>query len=386
MKRCFALVLSLAMLLAGCAGSPASPSVPSSTPSSQLASNAPSQAEPADSFPTVTDHDGVEVTLPGSIDRIVVGNIHPMASVLSLFLGSAEKIVGIHPVAMSAAANGVMGEIFPELLTADTSFMKGSELNVEQLLKLEPDVVLLQAGQSELRSQIENAGIPVIAFGVGTWNYNIIETYENWIALLSQIFPANDKMAEVTAYSKQVLETVQGRVQNIPEEERAKVLFLFQYDETQMVASGRKFFGQYWCESSGAVNVAGEIETGQAAITMEQVYSWQPDHIFITNFTNTQPADLYGNTIGADDWSLVKAVQEQQVHKMPLGSFRSYSVSADMPVTLLWVAQTIYPELFADVDINTEIKDFYQRIYGVSLTDAQVDAMFHPSGDVANGM
>ena len=382
MKRIFSILMAAMMLLSGCAGT-ANESEQSQEPSNSETAEA---LEQTPEGRTVVDHDGIEVDIPEQIDRIAVGNIGPMASVLTLFLGSGESIVGMSPMSMSAAENGILGELFPELLDADTSFLQGSNINVEKLLTLEPDLVLIQSGQSEARTQLENAGLTVVAFGVGTFKYDIINTYEAWIDLLSQIFPANDKMEEVTAYSKEVLELVQSRVSDIPEAERKRALFLFQYDETQMVASGRNFFGQYWCESAGAVNVAQDIEAGQATITMEQVYEWQPDVIFITNFTNTKPADLYANAVGSDDWSLVKAVQEQQVYKMPLGSFRTYSVSADMPVTLLWVAKTIYPDLFSDIDTDAEVKDFYQRIYGVTLTDEQVAAMYDPQGDVAYGM
>lgn len=382
MKRIFSILMAAMMLLSGCAGT-ANESEPSQEPSNSETAEA---LEQTPEGRTVVDHDGIEVDIPEQIDRIAVGNIGPMASVLTLFLGSGESIVGMSPMSMSAAENGILGELFPELLDADTSFLQGSNINVEKLLTLEPDLVLIQSGQSEVRTQLENAGLTVVAFGVGTFKYDIINTYEAWIDLLSQIFPANDKMEEVTAYSKEVLELVQSRVSDIPDAERKRALFLFQYDETQMVASGRNFFGQYWCESAGAVNVAQDIEAGQATITMEQVYEWQPDVIFITNFTNTKPADLYANAVGSDDWSLVKAVQEQQVYKMPLGSFRTYSVSADMPVTLLWVAKTIYPDLFSDIDTDAEVKDFYQRIYGVTLTDEQVAAMYDPQGDVAYGM
>lgn len=382
MKRIFTILMAAMMLLSGCAGT-ANESEQSQEPSNSETAEA---LEQTPEGRTVVDHDGIEVDIPEQIDRIAVGNIGPMASVLTLFLGSGESIVGMSPMSMSAAENGILGELFPELLDADTSFLQGSNINVEKLLTLEPDLVLIQSGQSEVRTQLENAGLTVVAFGVGTFKYDIINTYEAWIDLLSQIFPANDKMEEVTAYSKEVLELVQSRVSDIPEAERKRALFLFQYDETQMVASGRNFFGQYWCESAGAVNVAQDIEAGQATITMEQVYEWQPDVIFITNFTNTKPADLYANAVGSDDWSLVKAVQEQQVYKMPLGSFRTYSVSADMPVTLLWVAKTIYPDLFSDIDTDAEVKDFYQRIYGVTLTDEQVAAMYDPQGDVAYGM
>ena len=83
----------------------------------------------------VVDHEGVEVEIPTQIDRIVVGNTLPLASVLSVYLGGAEKIVGLHPASMSAAESGLLSEIYPEILEAKTDFINGSEINIEELLK-----------------------------------------------------------------------------------------------------------------------------------------------------------------------------------------------------------------------------------------------------------
>ena len=164
-----------------------------------------------------------------------------------------------------------------------------------------------------------------------------------------------------------------------------KVLFLFQYDDQQMVTSGKHFFGQFWCDAVGALNAAEEIEVdnSNAVINMEQVYQWNPDVIIITNFTPTQPEDLYHNAVGGDDWSTVKAVQDKQVYKMPLGTYRSYTPSADTPVTLYWMAKTVYPDLFPDLDITKEVKDYYQDLYQVSLTDDQIERMYNPSSAAA---
>ena len=98
---------------------------------------------------TITDHAGNEVTLPKEIDRIVVTDTLPLPSVLSLYLDSAEKLVGISPVSMSAAKAGLLGELYPEILDADTSFFENSELNIESLLALEPDLVFYNAQNKE---------------------------------------------------------------------------------------------------------------------------------------------------------------------------------------------------------------------------------------------
>lgn len=368
--------------LAGC-GSGGSSQAESSAAETVSAEESPAEADSGTEADTVaiTDHAGRQVEVPAQIDRVVVTDILPMASVLTVFLGSADKIVGIHPSSMSAAESGLLGELFPEILEADTSFMAGGDLNVEQLLNLDPDVVLVNASSTELISAIENAGLTAVGISPSKWDYDILETYDQWIALLSQMFPESSKSEEISAYSKEVYGLVQERVKDIPEEEKKSILFLYNYDDNQIITSGKHFFGQYWADAIGGRNAAEEVEAenSNAVISMEQVYQWDPDVILITNFTTAQPDDLYNNTIGGNDWSSVKAVTDGQVYKMPLGTYRSYTPSADTPVTFLWMAKTVYPELFEDIDITAEVRDYYQELYGVTLTDEQIDRMYNPA-------
>lgn len=368
--------------LAGC-GSGGSSQAESSTADAVSAEESPAEADSGTEADTVviTDHAGRQVEVPAQINRVVVTDILPMASVLTVFLGSADKIVGIHPSSMSAAESGLLGELFPEILEADTSFMAGGDLNVEQLLNLDPDVVLVNASSTELISAIENAGLTAVGISPSKWDYDILETYDQWIALLSQMFPESSKSEEISAYSKEVYGLVQERVKDIPEEEKKSILFLYNYDDNQIITSGKHFFGQYWADAIGGRNAAEEVEAenSNAVISMEQVYQWDPDVVLITNFTTAQPDDLYNNTIGGNDWSSVKAVTDGQVYKMPLGTYRSYTPSADTPVTFLWMAKTVYPELFEDIDITAEVRDYYQELYGVTLTDEQIDRMYNPA-------
>lgn len=401
----FLLVLALAaMTLAGCSGKDAGKETqaPAQTEGTAAKTEAAetqadaetlSETEPGTAAPAksqdgqivVTDHADRQVTLPAEINRVVVADIYPMASVITVYLGSAEKLVGIHPVCMSAAENGLLGEVFPEILNADTSFMTGSDLNVEQLLNLEPDVVFCSAGNSELMAALENAGIPAVGVSPSKWNYDILETYDQWSSLLGQMFPESDKSKEISAYSQEVYDMIQERVKDIADEDKKDILFLFQYDDQEIVTSGKSFFGQFWCEAVGGRNVAEEVEAdnSNAIISMEQIYEWDPQLIFVTNFTSVQPEDLYQNAVGGDDWSAVAAIQNKEVYKLPLGSYRSYTPSADTPVTLLWMAQKVYPDLFSDIDIAQEVKKYYQELYGIELTDEQVERMYNPSTDGA---
>jgi len=333
---------------------------------------------------TVIDHNGNSVNVPRNIERIVVCDIYPLPSVLAIFFDSAEKIVGMAPPSMTAAQNSLLSELYPEILQAETGFIDGTNVNIEELIKLNPDVVFYTMDNPILGKQIANAGLTGVAISTSNWDYNATETLNQWIALLSEIFPENDKADAVKEYSDWALELVKERTASLTDEERQRIFFLFQYSDTMITTSGKRFFGQWWAESIGAVNVSGELDMDKSAVvSMEQIYKWNPQHILITNFNPASPQDLYENKIGNYDWSGIEAVQNRKVVKMPLGLYRSYTCGADTPVTLLWLAKTIYPERFADLDITQETKKYYQTVFGLDLTDQQAEKIFAPSSEAS---
>ena len=115
---------------------------------------------------TVTDHAGNAVEVPNTIDRIVVLDIYPVPAALSVFFGSASKIVGMAQPSMTAAQNSLLGQLYPDILNAETGFIDGSEVNIEELMKLDPDVVFYSAGQTAQAELLASAGIPALGISV----------------------------------------------------------------------------------------------------------------------------------------------------------------------------------------------------------------------------
>ena len=115
-----------------------------------------------------------------------------------------------------------------------------------------------------------------------------------------------------------------------------------------LASSGAKFFGQWWCDAVGAVNVAQELTTDNSVeVNMEQVYAWNPDTIVVTNFTAAQPEDLMNNTIGNYDWNTVAAIQNGRVFKMPLGMYRKMCIrdrAWAVPGAASWRRWTSWPK------------------------------------------
>ncbi|MBR2810067.1 MAG: ABC transporter substrate-binding protein [Solobacterium sp.] len=383
MKKLLTALLGVS-LLAGCAQSASSADAASSAvseASSETVSSVVSEEPAADAgMVTLTDHADTTVTVPTNPERVIILDILPLPSTLTVYLDSASSIIAMQPASYNAAKNGVLSELYPEILNASTDIMNGEDVNVETLLSMEPDIVFYNAGNKPLRQQLDNAGLTAVGVSPTKWNYDAIRTYNEWISLLDQIYPdrASERTALVQNHADELYKEVQNRTKDV--EEKQKVLFLFQYSENSMITSGKSFFGQWWCDAVNARNAAEEVaaDNSNAIITMEQVYEWNPDVIIITNFTPAQPEDLYNNTIGNDDWSSVKAVQDKRVYKMPLGVYRTYTPGIDTPMTLEWMGMQVYPELFEDTDLAADVRDYYDSLFGVKLTDEQIDKMYHP--------
>ena len=331
----------------------------------------------------VVDHTGKEVRIPAKIERIVITGPWPLPSVYCLFEGAGDKLVGIHPGSMSAAKHSLLPRVAPGILKARTEFLKGDVLNSEELFELKPDVVFYRVEAAAHAKQLALTGIPAVGFSTALSGFDTIKTFESWVHLLGEVLQQEDRASGIVEYGRRTYDEIQDALNGVKGLERPRALILFNYGEGNIKTSGSNFYGQYWLESTGAINVASEL-SGVADINMEQVYAWDPDIIYITNFSRHMPEDLYENAIPGHDWSTVRAVRERKVYKFPLGMYRWYPPASDTPLVLKWLAKKNQPELFADVDMDAEVRAYYKRFYNLDLTDEDLRNIFNPAREAAN--
>ena len=256
-------------------------------------------------------------------------------------------------------------------------------------MKLNPDVVFYSENNNEQKEVLTKAGFCAIGISANGWHYDCIETLNQWLKTLTEVFKysddikvLSDRSEKAQKKSNEIYAMIKGRISKLTNEEKKRVFFLFQYNDSTMMTSGKNFFGQWWADASGCLNVAEELSKDNSVATnLEQVYAWNPDMIFITNFTTALPKDLYENTVGTYDWSEVKAVKDKEVYKLPLGMYRTYTPGIDTPITLLWFAKTVYPDMFNDIDLVKETRAYYQDIFGISLSDEQIKSIFNPDAN-----
>jgi len=379
MKKSLLLLAVGFVMLATAACQSSSNSTASSKSESAMTSTSESESsskEEAKGTRIIKDQLGFDVELPPAKDikRIAIHKLLPLPSVYAVYKGgNVDGLISMPPDSLNAAKNSILAKYAPDILNVSIDYYKGGELNMEELLKLKPDVVFYAGGEEE-RQQFVNAGIPAVGFSTVTPNGpNTIETLNAWISLMEQVFEEGSKVTGITEYAKEAQDEINKRLAAIPEDQRKKVLMIGHYSDTNFTLGG---FSDYWISVTGGINVG---KGTQGNVNMEQVYSWAPDIIFISTLSDFFPEDFYNNTtVEGADWSGVPAVINKQVYKFPLGMHRWWPPSTDAPLSLWWIAKTTYPEKFEDINMDEKIKEYYKKFYGMDLTDEDVNSILNP--------
>ena len=343
-----------------------------------------SSSENSDGTRTIIDQVGNEVVLPEKIERVVIASVWPLASVYVLSMGT-DKLVGLDPAIISAAENSMLIKIAPEISEIESGFSQNGIMNAEELIKLDPDVVLYSSGVPEDYEIATQAGIPAVGFSLSIKDYNAVETINSWIELLEDVMGEDISSAEYVEYGLEMQEMIAERLKDVKEEDKPSSMIIHKYSDNTVSVPGTGTWADYWITASGGINAAAEIE-GTKETSIEQVYEWNPDKIFITNFNDALPEDIYNNTLCSADWSNIQAVKDQDVNKIPLGMYRWYVTCSDSPMMLLWMAMQNHPELFEDIDFNETMKDFYSRFYDFTLTDEDIEQILNPVREAAGGI
>ena len=135
----------------------------------------------------------------------------PLASVYVLSMGT-DKLVGLDPAIISAAENSMLIKIAPEISEIESGFSQNGIMNAEELIKLDPDVVLYSSGVPEDYEIATQAGIPAVGFSLSIKDYNAVETINSWIELLEDVMGEDISSAEYVEYGLEMQEMIAERL------------------------------------------------------------------------------------------------------------------------------------------------------------------------------
>ncbi|MFV0322626.1 MAG: ABC transporter substrate-binding protein [Alphaproteobacteria bacterium] len=327
---------------------------------------------------TIIDDLGLTVEIPIEPKRIIIADLPPLVHTYYVANGGIEGLIG--GPQNNALVDTMLPKVYPEVKDLNTGFRKDGEVNIEELLALEPDLILYRSDNAQSGEMIRNTGVPAVAFQTFNMNGgNTVAPVVAWLETLGQILNKEEQTERLKRQAYESLGIVQSRMWNIPEEEKVRILYFngLSADENILKVSGKGLFGYFWAEIAEANDVAAKDINGAKQISIEQLYEYNPQVIFMT-FSKSTPQDVMNNPLFAD----IDAVKNKRVYQAPLGMFSWYGPSTDVPVSFLWHAKMMYPEYFKDINIVQVTKEHYKKNYNYDITEADIEFMFGNSLEV----
>lgn len=305
----------------------------------------------------IVDAAGNKVHVSDDIKKIGVVPI-PWASVVYAIDGTSERLTAINPSAIKAYEGSLLEKLDSNFANISTEYIGADfSINKEELLNIGIDTMFIWDYQTDEAEQLKALGIAPVMLKNKT-----IEELQNSLKVVGELLGREEKAQEfIDAYTKSY-EYLVSKSDEINNADKPRVLFL---RTSELKVQGNDNFMKEILSISGANNIAANIKE---SITMEEILKEDPEIIFLSNFDDFTPEDLYENKIDGQDWSNVSAVKNKRVYKTPIGIYRYDAPGIETPLMMLWMAKTIQPEIFDDYEFQDIFNSFYKEYFDYTLT------------------
>jgi iron complex transport system substrate-binding protein len=323
----------------------------------------PSSPVPAPVTRQITDAAGRIVSIPATVNR--VADPWPANNALVLMLGGADKLVA---TTSQARNQPWLRRLYPRIDRVPAAFNAAGEVNIETLIGVHPDVILMAYGGTLPRwtDAVESYHIPVVMLPNDS-----LQGLKTTVRMTGEVLGEGESRvaAEYIRYLDDNIRKVTQITDKLAPSERPKVL----HTATPGILNvdGRHSVIDDWINVAGGVNAADVAGLGRP-VTMEQVVVWNPDVIIVGTAPNQQNRQAI-----LDDprWREIKAVRDGRVFANPSGAYLWDRHSAEAALQVLWAAKLLHPARFADLDVNSETREFYARFFHHVLNDAELASL-----------
>ena len=338
----------------------------------------------------ITDVTGRKVELDLPAKRVLLGEARQV-HVIAALKGEKtfETIVGWRDdlVKKDADTYASYRDRFPDIEKLPRfGYVGNGTFDLEAAIALKPDVLTLNLESvkaAEEASLVEKAAAAGIAVVYLDFRVDPEQNTENSIALLGEIFGAEEKARELTDYRRAQIARVTDRLAEA-RPAYPKVFIERSPGISGDVACCRTFgpvnFGRM-VELGGGHNIGSDVITGTFGdLNPEQLVVANPDHVIVTGanwaaesdinqFVNVGPrADpeaarqRLADLMQRPAFPGLKAVKQSQVHAV---WHQFYGNPYDF-VAIQQFAKWFHPQLFADLDAEETFRNFHKKFLPVT--------------------
>ncbi len=332
---------------------------------------------------TIVDSVGRTVEIPVTIDRII-----PLdnASRMIAYLGLADKCVGMSgglntgersPIHAYAYANKNM---WADLPNVGTSAGGVDDYYPEEIIRIDPDVILCTYPK-EMADDIQaKTGIPVVAAPVGTL---FQKDYEEAFRLLGDVCGVKDRAEEVITYLNNSLDDLANRTASVPDVGKPSVLWAAATFKGAHGIDG-VYANSIIFEKIAAKDVTEGIFDTRSGVVVEkeQILGWNPQYIFFDSGNSQLVRTDFEKD--PDFFEILTAVQNEDLYQCPNNTY--YYSNLEIPiVNCYYIASLLYPEQFADIDFEEKANEIFKFFLGVDDYLSELEAAGVSYGKVTLG-
>ena len=306
--------------------------------------------------------------LPERINRVMAAG--PAAEVL-VFALAPDKLVGwTRP--LSRAQLAYLPARYARLPMVGRLGGENPTASADTVRRLRPDLII-DAGPltPERIAQAEaiqhQSGVPYILVD------SSIQRTPAVLRSLGVVLGVAQHADDLATYTEHAIVALRGRLLIRPAGERPKVYYGRRPDGLETALPGSPADEEI--NESGAINVAAGLgRDARVAVTREQLRSWNPNLII------AEDASFYGALQHDPAWRTLDAVRYKRIYLAPPDPFGWIDdpPGVNRIVGLYWLSALLYPDMSQE-DLRTVVRDFYDKFYGVKLTDAQLETLVRPA-------
>ncbi len=362
---CILSAMFLLFSLAGC--NPAGISDAIGTPSA-----------PAEKDTTVTDMIGRQVSIkPGSYKRVVC--IGAGALRMYCYVGDVDLLCGVEDIDNTSLSERpqmfdsvarpyvlAFGEAFKNLPSCGVGGPMTQAAEAEKILSCNPDIVISEFEDVEKSDALQaQLGIPVITLSAGSDGV-FDETFSGSMKLLGKIFGKEEKAQTLVSFVEAQKAEIQKRVQNIPEAEKPSVYIcgLGNWGTTNHLMTAENYVSFRIAGVKNAVSGLGIQGIGPIEEEKFVALGDKMDIIIMDAAAVKNIKPLYAENPTMFD--TCKAFRSGEVYLEM--AYNAYYTNYEIALINTWfIAKTVYPEAFQDIDLTAKTNEVTKVFFGAEL-------------------
>ena len=369
MKKLLSFCLALVLVLSLCACGQAAPA-PTFSPTA-----APDEAEV-----TVTDMIGRQVTIvPASYKSVVC--IGAGALRMYSYIGDVALLAGVEDIDNTALAERPMmfdsvarpyvlayGDIFSTLPSCGVGGPMAQTAEAEKILSCDPDIVISEYEDVDKSDALqEQLGVPVITLKAGSRGV-FDDAFYGSMELLGKVFGEEEKAAALNKYVRDQAAEITARTADIADEDKPSVYVcgLGNWGTTDHLMTAENYVS---FQIAGIKNVVSGLGIQGIGPIEEEKFvelSQNMDIIIMDAAAVKNIKPLYAEDPTMFD--TCKAWQNGEVYLEM--AYNAYYTNYEIALINTWfIAKTVYPEAFADIDLTAKTNEVTQKFFGMDLAE-----------------